>query len=286
MIKNNSFTGLWLVFVGLTGSAFAQLNGTYTPSLDIDIPVFDGVVLEDSVSTTSFSLTMVQTLTSSKLTGTGEVSASEFTSPDETLVVDFAGSLSFSATATKTGQIVRLTGAKATLGKDVTGSGMYTEGTDSYGVTVSSVTGSYGFKTLSVDLFDQQIAGQIAPGSIKVAGFITDDPSQRGTVKVGFGAEDFGPYDFPAENIINPDFSLDLITSSRNAVTGSAIGTFGDYDDVSFSVKGKRNAKTGVSTLTLASRLKGISATLNLDDDGEISGTNNALNVLGYKLKF
>lgn len=290
MIKNYSFTSLSLVFVGLTGAAFAQLQGDYPVDLSsIELPVFNGVALEETVSATSFSLTMIQGLTSSKLTGTGTISATDFYA-DDSLVVNFEGSATFSAGAVKTGSIVRLTGAKATLGKDVMGTGTLTdEENGDLEVTVSKVTGAFGFKSLSVNLDSDEIVGLIAGGTLAVSGYLTDTPSQKGTVKVSYNQEDFGPYSFPADNLITPEIALvNLVTSSKNKITGSATGTFGDYDDVSFSVKGARNGKTGISVITLTGTGagKGVSATLNLDENGDLSGTKNALNVLGYKLKF
>jgi hypothetical protein len=156
---------------------------------------------------------------------------------------------------------------------------------------VDSVKGSFVFKSLHVDLDNGTIGGgldKIAAGTLKISGHQNDDASQRGTVTAKYGAEDFPELDFPAENIINPEITLDLATTAKGVVTGSATGTFGDYDDVSFNVKGKRNSRTGISTLTLTGTGsgKGVNATLNLDDDGQISGTKNALTVLGYKLKF
>ena len=50
---------------------------------------------------------------------------------------------------------------------------------------------------------------------------------------------------------------------------------------------GTRNARSGISALTLTSTsVKGVSAKINLDAEGEKSGSRNTLNVLGYKLTF
>jgi hypothetical protein len=155
------------------------------------------------------------------------------------------------------------------------------------------VKGAFAFKSLHVDLDNGTIGGgedKIAKGTLKISGYVTElGASSGGTVSAKYGTEDFPELDFPAENIINPEITLDLATTAKGVVTGSATGTFGDYDDVSFSVKGKRNSRTGISTLTLTGTEsgQGVKATLNLDDDGQISGTKiNALTVLGYKLKF
>lgn len=288
MIKN-TFVSVIIGFAGIVGSAFAQLDGDYTPDLSsIELPVFDGVLLEDTVSATTFSIEMTQGLTSSKLTGSGEVDATDFYA-DDTLTVNFSGSMTFSAAAALSGSIVRLTGAKAVLGKDVTGTGTYTDEQDGdLSVTVTKVTGSFGFKRLTVNLDEETIDGDISPGSISVSGYLDDNPSQKGTVRVKYDQDPFGPYDFPSDNIITPEIALTLATSTRNAVTGSATGLFGDYDEVAFNLRGRLNAKSGISTITLTGTGagKGVSATLNLDENGEITGTRNALNVLGYKLRF
>jgi|LauGreDrversion2_6_1035139.scaffolds.fasta_scaffold08648_3 hypothetical protein len=274
----------------------AQINDYCAPDLSaVEIPVFDGVPLAGEVSAVSFDLTMGQSLTSSKLTGTGTVSATAFdVFQDEALVVDFDGDMNFSANATKSGSLVRLIGAKATILPGVSGSGtLYDTNIEEYvDVTLTGVKGSFVFKSLHVDLDNGTIGGSgdtISAGKLQISGYRNDDESSQGTVTAQYGAEDFPELDFPAENIITPDISFTLSTSSKGVVTGSeAVGTFGDYDDVLFGVKGKRNSKTGVTTISLkgvgANKL--VTATLNLDDSGEISGTKNALNVLGYKLKF
>jgi hypothetical protein len=298
-MNNKKFLSkLLLLFVGSLSSAFAQLDGPQFPDLsEVEIPVFDGVPLAGEISAVSFDLTMAQGLTSPKLTGNGTISAAGFdVYQDEALVIDFDGDVIFSASATKTGSIVRLTGAKTTIDPlSVSGSGtLYNSETEQYeDVTVSSVKGAFAFKSLHVDLDNGTIGGgvdKIAAGTLKISGYVTElGASSRGTVSAKYGTEDFPELDFPAENIIYPEITLDdLITTSKGVVTGTAVGTFGGYDDVSFSVKGRRSLKTGISTLTLTGTGsgKGVNATLNLDDDGQIYGTKNALTVLGYKLKF
>jgi hypothetical protein len=254
----------------------------------VEIPVFDGVTLEETISATSFGFTMVQGLTSSKLSSMdGYISNSEFYVNDE-LVVDFDGEMTFSAAATKRGNIVTLSGAKASIAKDsVTGSGILTDDSGSYDVTVTSVAGTFVFKGLSVNILTGEIAGLISKGTLKVAGFVDEDPSQKGTVTASYLQEDIGPFDFPVDNIITPEIEISLTTSSKNRITGSATGTFGDYDDVGFRVTGTRNAKTGISALTLTSTsVKGISAKLNLDRNADRSGTKNSMKVLGYTLTY
>ena len=263
-MKNKKFVSKTVLFL-LLGSlcpAFAQLNGEYTPDLArVEIPIFNGVPLVETISATSFDITMSQGLTSSKLTGIGEISASDFdVYQDESLVVNFEGPISLSATATKTGNIVRLTGAKATIGKGVVGDGTLTTDEGSFDATVTGVTGMFVFASLSVDLESGEIQGVIRPGSLKVSGYQTDDPSNKGTATTKFSQEEFGPFDFPADNIITPEIELSLTT---------------------------RNAKTGISALTLTSTsVKGISAKLNLDRNADRSGTKNTMNVLGYKLTY
>jgi len=292
-MRKNILT-LGLAFTCALNSLFAQLNDTYSLDLSdvVSIPVFDGVNLSDTISATSFDITLVQSLTSSKITSVdSSISASEFDAyEDGTLILDFDAPVSFTSTVTLAGNIARLVGAKVTILKGATGSGTATDDKtgENYDVTVSGVTGGFNFKSLSADVDAGQIQGVIAPGSVKITGFVTDLPRKKATVTAKYGQQDFGPYDFDSSNLISPTFDpLTLATSAKGAVTGSATGTFGDFDDVSFSVKGKRNAKSGVSTLTLTSTsVKGITATLNLDDDGNLTGTKNSLNVLGYKLKF
>lgn len=289
-MNNKKFVSKTVLFL-LLGSlcpAFAQLNGEYTPDLArVEIPVLDGVSLEETISATSFGLTMVQGLTSSKITATdGYISATEFYVNDE-LVVDFDGEMTFSATATKRGDIVTLSGAKGTIVKgSVTGSGILTEDSGSYDVTVTSVAGTFVFKSLSVVISTGEIAGLISKGAFKVAGFVDEDPTQKGTETASYSEEVFGPFDFPVDNIITPEIVLSL-TTTKNRITGSATGTFGDYDDVGFKVTGTRNAKTGISALTLTSTsVKGVSAKLNLDGNADLNGTKNSMKVLGYTLTY
>ncbi|NBT48340.1 MAG: hypothetical protein EBT07_11110 [Actinobacteria bacterium] len=282
-----SKTVLFLL-LGSLCPAFAQLNGEYTPDLArVEIPVFDGVTLEETISATSFGLTMVQGLTSSKLSAMdGYISGSEFYANDE-LVVNFDGDMTFSATATKSGSIVRLAGAKTTIVKgSVTGDGVFTDDSGSYSVTLTGVIGTFAFKTLSVDIESGQIAGLISSGALKVSGYLDEDPTQKGTVTAKYEPEDFGPFDFPADNIVTPEIVL-FLTTTKNKITGSASGTFGDYDEVGFKVTGTRNAKTGISALTLTSTsVKGISAKLNLDGNADLNGTKNSMKVLGYTLTY
>ena len=285
-MNNKKFVSKTVLFL-LLGSlcpAFAQLNGEYTPDLArVEIPVLDGVSLEETISATSFGLTMVQGLTSSKITATdGYINATEFYASDD-LVLAFDGEMTFSATATKSGSIVRLIGAKATA-KNVTGSGVLTDGSESYDVTMTALVGNFVFKTLKIE--NNEIEGSISKGSLTFYGYLTDEPTKKGTTKANYDAEVFGPFDFPVDNIITPEIVL-LLTTTKNKITGSAIGTFGDYDDVDFKVTGTRNAKTGISALTLSSSsIKGISAKLNLDGNADLNGTKNSMKVLGYTLTY
>ena len=288
IIKKFASKTVLFLLLGSLCPAFAQLNGEYTPDLArVEIPVFDGVTLQETISATSFGFTMVQGLTSSKISAMdGYISNSEFYANDE-LVVNFEGAMTFSATATKSGSIVRLTGAKATIVKgSVTGDGVFTDDSGSYSVTLTGVVGTFAFKTLSVDIESGQIAGLISKGALKVSGYLDEDPSQKGTVTANYGQEDFGPFDFPADNIVTPGIAL-YLTTTKNKITGTASGTFGDYDEVGFKVTGTRNAKTGISALTLTSTsVKGISAKLNLDGNADLNGTKNSMKVLGYKLTY
>jgi hypothetical protein len=69
------FFGLLLVS---SGSLLAQLDGDYPLDPPIEIPVFAGYELEQTISATSFSLTMAQGIAAAKLTGSGTISASNF----------------------------------------------------------------------------------------------------------------------------------------------------------------------------------------------------------------
>ncbi|NBT24067.1 MAG: hypothetical protein EBS53_08355 [Bacteroidetes bacterium] len=279
------FFGLLLVS---SCSLLAQLDGDYSPDLaSIEIPVFAGYELEENISATSFSLTMAQGIAAAKLTGSGTISASDFYVDDTLDGISFEGSLTFSATIAKRGSIVTLSGAKATLGKDIAGTGTYHDADQGdLDVTITKVAGAFQLNNASVNLESEELSGTIPAGSLAISGYITEKPSQRGTVKAAYGAEQFGPFDFSG-SIINPEINLSLATSSKNKITGTATGTFGDYDDVSFKVTGTRNSKTGISALTLTSTsVKGVSAKVNLDENGDISGAKNSLNVLGYKLTF
>lgn len=277
----------WAIFFLVLSHGWAQLNGTYTPDASsLQIPVFDGVELAETISSTDFSITMEQLINSKAVTGSGNISATEFFVAEDLTVDNFDGELIFTAAVAMRGSIVSLSGAKATL-RNVTGGATYTawNGTN-YDVTVTAVTGAFSFSSLQVDLAADQISGTIKAGSLKVSGYLTDDPSSRGSATGRFLAESFGPFDFSGD-IISPNLSLTLATNEKGAITGTGVGTFGGYDDVEFSIKGKRNTKKGLSTVTLTStNLKGVSAVLNLDDSGDLSGTANSLKVLGYSQKF
>ena len=287
MIKNNCLTAALVVSAALVSTSLAQLNGSFTPNLDaVEIPVFNGTTLSEQISSTSFEINMQQSLTSSTLGGSGNISNDDFY-VDDTLTVAFEGELVFSARAALRGRVVTLAGAKATL-RNVTGSGTLTDSGDSYDVTLTGVVGSFLIRNMQVNLDDQQVSGTIPAGSLRVAGYLTDEPSSKGTRTARFTSEPFGPFDFPGE-IITPALSITLATNSKGVVGGGGNATFGDYDEVLIGVKGRRNAKTGVSTLTLKGEgaAKAVSATLNLDGEGElVSRPKSSLSVLGYRLQF
>lgn len=279
---------LLLALVFITTSFFtslAQLNGSYSPDLSsVEIPVFDGQDLSDTISATSYSIGLVQGITSSSVTGYGTVSASGFYDDGQLSINSFGGGLVFTSKATLRGSIATLVGAKATL-SGVTGSGSYYYYGSYYSVTVSSVSGAFTIKNMNLDLQSGVISGLVSAGSLKMSGYLDDYPKIRRSISVRYGSEAFGPYSAPAGSVITPLIGMDLQTSSTGLVTGTAVGTLGNYDDVAFNVKGKR--KSGVSAITLTSiSPKGISATMNLNDAGEISGTKNTLKVLGYTLKY
>ncbi|NBU71310.1 MAG: hypothetical protein EBS53_07665 [Bacteroidetes bacterium] len=269
---------------------FAQLDGDYTPDLaDVSIPIFDGVNLFDDVSAISFDLNLVQSLVSPKITSTDStISALDFdVFGDETLIIGFDADVAFSSTATLAGSLVRLVGAKVTILRGATGTGTLDQGEGPIDVTVTGVTGSFSFRTLTVDLEAGEIQGIIAPGALRISAYQDENPSQNGTVTARYTQEDFGPYEFPADNIQSPECVLSLTTTPKGTVSGSAEFTVGDFDPITLDVKGRWNAKTGVSTLTLSKKtVKGVTATLNLDENGDLFGTKNSLSVLGYKLKF
>jgi hypothetical protein len=283
---------LLLALVFITTSFFtslAQLNGNYSPDLSfVEIPAFDGLELDGTVSETDFSLGLIQGVTSSSVTGTGAVSNMDFWVSND-LIVEYHGDVLFSSKAALRGSIASLVGAKATL-SNVMGSGTYSYyGTLPYGeysVTLTSVTGAFIIKNLSLNLLNGEMSGTIPAGSLKMSGYLDDYPNLRRSVSARYRSEAFGPYFIDqASVLITPLIGMDLQTSSAGVVTGSATGTFGNYDDVAFTVKGKR--KSGVSAITLTSvNPKGISATMNLNDAGEISGSKNTLKILGYTLKY
>jgi hypothetical protein len=266
-------------------TSIAQLNGNYSPNLSsVQIPIFNGQELDDTIVYTSYSIGLVQSTTSSSVTGNGTVSSSSFYAGNGFDVNSFDGGLVFSSKAALRGSIASLVGAKATL-SGVTGSGTYYYYGTFYDLTVSSVSGAYTIKNLNLDLRSGLISGLISAGSLKMSGYLDADPRTRGSVSVKYLPEAFGPYASSAGSVITPSIDMNLQTSSAGVVTGAATGTFGNYDDVAFTVKGKR--KSGVSALTLTSiNPKGISATMSLNDAGNISGTKNSLKVLGYTLKY
>jgi hypothetical protein len=278
-----------LLALGFTGTSIftsiAQLNGNYSPNLSsLEIPIFDGQELADTLSATSYSIGLLQGIASSSVTGYGTVSASGFYDDGVLSIDSFGGDLIFTSKSALRGSIASLVGAKATL-SGVSGSGSYYYNGSNYSVTVSSVSGAFAIKNLNLDLQSELISGLVSAGSLKMSGYLNDYPNQRRSVSVRYGSEAFGPYSAPAGSVITPLIGMDLQTSSAGVVTGTATGTFGNYDDVAFTVKGKR--KSGVSAITLTSvSPKGISTTMNLNDTGEISGTKNTLKVLGYTLKY
>lgn len=281
------FTCLAFALMAFSSSGFAQLNGEYTPSLEaVEIPVFNGATFDETISSTTVSFEFSQGLTSNRLTGTGTVSATDVFDNGSITVDSIDGDINFSASLALRGRVVSLTGAKATL-SNVTGSGSALVADESYGVDVTAVTGSYTIRNMVINLDTEEVSGTVAAGSLRISGQATDYPNIKRTVVAPYTSEVLGPSPFSGE-IINPSVSLNLATTSKGKVTGTAVATIGDYDDVSFNItRGQRTARTGISTVTLTSTSpRGVSSTLNLNDDGEITGTKNSLNVLGYKLKF
>jgi hypothetical protein len=278
-----------LLALGFSATSFftsiAQLNGLYSPNLSsVQIPIFNGQELDDTIVYTSYSIGLLQGITSSSVTGDGTVSSSSFYAGNGFDVNSFDGGLVFSSKAALRGSIASLVGAKATL-SGVTGSGTYYYYGTFYDLTISSVSGAYAIKNLNLDLQSGFISGLISAGTLKMSGYLDADPTTRGSVSVKYLPEAFGPYASSAGSVITPLIGMNLQTSSAGIVTGTATGEFGNYDDVAFTVKGKR--KSGVSALTLTSvNPSGISATLNLNDAGVISGAKNTLKVLGYTLKY
>jgi hypothetical protein len=271
----------------LVSSSFSQLNGEFSPSLEaVDIPVFNGATFDETISSTTVSFEFSQGLTSNRLTGTGTVSATDVFDNGLITVDSIEGNINFSASLALRGRVVSLSGAKATLA-GVTGSGSALYEGESYGVDVTAVTGSYTIRNMVINLDTEEVSGTVAPGSLRISGQLSEYPQTKRTVTAPYTSEELGPSPFSGE-IISPSVSLNLATTSKGKVTGTAVGTIDYYDDVSFNVsRGQRNARTGISTVTLTStNPRGVSATLNLDDDGEITGTKNSLNILGYKLKF
>jgi len=270
----------------LSSGVLAQLSGDYNPDLSsVEIPVFQGATLSGAVSATDFSVDLVQGLTSSRITGSGTVSASDVYDDGTITVGSIDGDLNLSASVAITGRVVRLSGAKATLA-NVTGTGSVMVDGESYGVTVTSVTGAYTIRNMALSLDSLELTGVVPAGSLRMSGHKTDYPNVRRSVSARYTQEDFGPFDFPG-TIISPSLSLEDLTTTRNRISGTATGSFGDYDEVAFKVTGTRNARSGISALTLTSTsVKGVSAKINLDAEGEKSGTKNTLNVLGYKLTF
>jgi hypothetical protein len=277
---------LAIVFTATSSlSSIAQLNGNCSPDLSsVKIPAFAGLVLADTISATSYSIALVQGITSASVTGYGTVSASSFYNDGQLSADYFYGGLGFSSKVALRGSIATLVGAKATL-SGVSGYGSYYYYGDTYGVTISSVSGAFAIKNLNLNLLSGEISGLVSAGSLRMSGYLNEYPNIRRSVSVGYSAEAFGPYNSPSSSVITPSIGMNLQTSSTGVVTGTATGTFGNYDDVAFAVKGKR--KSGVSAITLTSvSPKGISATMSLNDAGNISGTKNSLKVLGYTLKY
>ena len=288
MINQTKFVGCIAGFLGLVGSSFAQLNGDFTPDLSsVDIPAFNGATFEDTISSTSVSFEFTQGLTSNRLTGAGTVSATDVFDNGSITVDSIEGNINFSATLALRGRTVSLAGAKATLA-GVTGSGTAIVNGEEYGVDVTGVTGAYTIRNMIINLDTEEISGVIAPGSLTIRGQGTDYPQIKRTVVARYTQENLGPSPFSGE-IVNPSLALILATSPKGKITGSATGTFGNYDDVAFNVtRGQRNARSGISTVTLVSTsVRGVSATLNLDGEGElVSRPKSSLQVLGYRLQF
>jgi len=226
---------IFLPLVAMTalssGAVFAQLSGDYNPDLSsVEIPVFQGATLSGAVSATDFSVDLVQGLTSSRITGSGTVSASDVYDDGTITVGSIDGDLNLSASVAITGRVVRLSGAKATLA-NVTGTGSVMVDGESYGVTVTSVTGAYTIRNMALSLDSLELTGVVPAGSLRMSGHKTDYPNVRRSVSARYTQEDFGPFDFPG-TIISPSLSLEDLTTTRNRISGTATGSFGDYDEV------------------------------------------------------
>lgn len=289
MINQTKFVGCIAGFLGLVGSSFAQLNGDFTPDLSsVDIPAFNGATFSETISATSVSFDFSQGLTSNRLTAAGTISASDVFDNGSIVVDSIGGNINFSASLALRGRIVSLAGAKATLA-GVTGSGSAVVSGRSYGVDVTAVTGAFTIRNMIINLDSEEISGVIVRGSLRISGRATDYPNIRRTVVAPYSQEALGPSAFSGD-IINPSFVLSLATNPNGRITGTATGTFGNYDDIAFNVtRGQFNARSGISTITLASTggVRGVSATLNLDAEGNpVSRPKSALQVLGYRLQF
>jgi hypothetical protein len=288
-MTNKTFLLVAVVSAFAASISLAQLNGeNITPDLSsVDIPAFNGATFSETISATSVSFEFSQGLTSNRLTGAGTISATDVFDNGSISVDSIGGNINFSASLALRGRIVSLAGAKATLA-GVTGSGSAVVSGESYGVDVTAVTGAFTIRNMIINLDSEEISGVIVRGSLRISGRATDYPNIRRTVVARYTQENLGPSPFSGE-IVNPSLALILATSPKGKITGSATGTFGNYDDVAFNVtRGQRNARSGISTVTLVSTgVRGVSATLNLDGEGElVSRPKSSLQVLGYRLQF
>lgn len=300
MMKQLNFGLILIGLLSLSSSAFSV-----TPDLPVTIPVFDGVGLDDvalgaaegEVGACTYNLDMTQSISSSRISGTGTISATDFdVQQNGKLVIDFVGNLDFSSIATIAGSVVRLTGAKSRiLSLTENGTGTYTENGTEREATVTKVVATFSFKKLTVDLENGTIGGggdSIAQGPISATGYLNESPNTtRGTIRGSYDAVDFPESEFPSENIVTPEINMEYSTSTKGAISGGGSAAFGNLDDAAFGVKGRRNSKTGISTVTLRGEgaARSFAATLNLNDNGELATgprIRNSMNAFGYRLRF
>lgn len=229
-----------------------------------------------------------------------EVNTNNKVSTNNILEVYFSGKVKFSATALLAGTNVQLIGAKSgvvwTNETNNTNFLYYDrKGAFTKSGRVTNVAGGFGFKPLTIT--GQELSGGLAAGRIFVTGSSSNLPPTELASTIRFNATNI-----PAEQpfgrrkvIATIDFT-NMNTQSNGVISGQATGKFKDdnpvdpvdYGSVEFSLSGKRNFQKQVNTLLLkgSGANQGVTAILNLGDDGKISGSNNTLNVLGYKLKF
>lgn len=314
-----------LIAVGLVLSLFsgpsdsrADLPSSFSPDPSLDsskvaVPLLNGWEINDSSSDSSVQFTVVQGVTGavSSVDGTWSHSGIAFSNRDGEGTLSVEGQLLFTARPVLRGKILTLSGAKAVL-RGCTGTGTFTDKSEnSYEVEVVNMGANRPNTTFTIDGMtinfsdfgngtDSTVSGNVRRGSYVFRGNATDAEGNsypNKSITVPYAAERLhtpeNPLLYPADKVVGlENLEFTGLSTLRNQIrSGTATLRLGDDLQVTFGVRGSRNARTGVNALSLAGTgtSRGSSMTLHFNDSGALqtgSRFRNSLRIFGYTINF